>query len=471
MRKLLVIPVLLALVFLARGAFYYRGIYVSPPSEPPAAPVSQATYPPPAPLPTPAQRGAGAMLLDLAHENSFAPFEIGSLITRVLDRGVAVDYLEKARDLGEKLKGASSLVVILPQKAYDREEIRLVRDFVKKGGKLVLVSDQTRTDDINGLSGEFGVIFEVGYLYNVRENAGNYTYIHLNDFAPNDLTRNLKRVVFFTSGSLVPADRGIMFSDGNTISSMQERREKFVTALLTEDSRVLAIHDMTFFMEPYNTYADNPQFLSNLADYLALSKRTFQLADFPYFFRPSLDVVQKDVPDSALDLKNFLKTAKRVVEIRDKEDLQRDMLFLGLFDGAAQVQPYLQRGEISLEGEIDVKGVGRFPKVGSALLRLEEKEGRRALVVLADTKGTLSEAVEALQKGQIGDYLIKEDLALYRTGKARKEEPTPTPTATPLVTPTGTVTATVTPAGTPTPGGTPRPRPTPSGTPGPMPAP
>ena len=46
--------------------------------------------------------------------------------------------------LAEKLRRADSFAVILPQVAYTETEAALVKQFVQKGGKLLLVSDPAR---------------------------------------------------------------------------------------------------------------------------------------------------------------------------------------------------------------------------------------------------------------------------------------------------------------------------------------
>jgi len=48
-----------------------------------------------------------------------------------------------------------------------------------------------------------------------------------------------------------------------------ETRKKLSPIALAEESKVLAISDLTFMSEPYNGALDNNRLISNIADWLA----------------------------------------------------------------------------------------------------------------------------------------------------------------------------------------------------------
>ncbi len=65
------------------------------------------------------------------------------------------------------------------------------------------------------------------------------------------------------------ADDGIAFVDQNTFPSLIETRKGLSPIALAQESKVMAIYDLTFITEPYNGILDNNQLISNVADWLA----------------------------------------------------------------------------------------------------------------------------------------------------------------------------------------------------------
>jgi len=122
---------------------------------------------------------------------------------------------------------------------------------------------------MNSLSIKFRLIFEPGYLYNMREFEINYRNIFITEFKENEITNDLKKIALYTAGSISSADGGIAFGDENTFSSLIETRKKLSPIVQASESKVLAIYDLTFLTEPYNGVLDNNQLISNIADWLA----------------------------------------------------------------------------------------------------------------------------------------------------------------------------------------------------------
>jgi hypothetical protein len=100
------------------------------------------------------------------------------------------------------------------------------------------------------------------------ENDANYRNIFISKFKENVLTSKLEKIALYTAGSISSDDHNIAFGDENTYSSMIRTIKELSPIALAEDSKVLAIHDLTFLTEPYNGILDNNQFLSNIADWL-----------------------------------------------------------------------------------------------------------------------------------------------------------------------------------------------------------
>jgi len=238
-------------VVLGRGFFYYSGLYSPPPTEMPS--YEHIAVP--------------------SAANAFDVDELSVLTSRLVSRGLTIDFFdpkdENEGNLKEELKKVNAYIIVCPKTKFPKEEREAVVQFVNNGGKLLLIADPTRPSQINSVSLQFGLIFEDDYLYNMKEYEANYRNIFVTEFKENDITRGIKKVALYTSGSITSADSGIAFVDENTFSSLIETRKGQSPIALAEDSKVLASHDLTFMTEPYNGTLDNNQLISNIADWLA----------------------------------------------------------------------------------------------------------------------------------------------------------------------------------------------------------
>lgn len=271
------------IVLVGRGLFFYRGFYHPAPSRMPSYENILVTPAPISEFSDKYTEGKGTILIDLAHDNIFDKEELNVLMLRLVSRGLTIKYLGIKDDLkselsdksesegkkpAENLTPADAFIVVCPKSEFSREELVATDNFVSKGGKLLLIADPNRSGKMNSLSIKFGLLFEPDYLYNMKENDINYRNIFITDFKENELTKNLKKIALYTSGSISSANSNIAFVDENTFSSVIESREKLSPIALAQGGRVLAIYDLTFMTEPYNGILDNNQFISNIADWL-----------------------------------------------------------------------------------------------------------------------------------------------------------------------------------------------------------
>lgn len=373
MRRPWLFPLLVFLGFVVVGAgvFLVRevwpvGKYVPPPRQ--ASPYEQITLPPlpasafyQAPL-TPAR---GMVLVDQAHVNMFLPAEIHSLTSLILAQGFSLASLEKRGELEEKLRQADAFIVISPWLSYSAEEVALVRRFADRGGKLLLISDPARLGEINSLAPEFGATFEEDYLYNLKENAGNYRYIVVRDFQPHPLTQGIKSLALWVAGSISTKDQGLAFGDAQTLSSLYHDLKKPSPIALSQGSRVLLLHDLTFLREPFMTTLDNSRLVANIASWLTQSERAFVLSDFPHFFREAIAIAYADpsLLDMAVELRDFLLEVNKKPEVGERRGASpnQDLVFLGLFRHASQVEEYLAKGniQVTVPGEISGRMVDK----------------------------------------------------------------------------------------------------------------
>lgn len=277
-KRIAIVLMGIIVVVLGRGAFYYSGFYSPPPSKIPSYEHIAVPPAPSAEFSENVSEGKGTILVDFAHDNTFDIGELNVLMLRLVSRGLTIKLLGMNDDLKKALSSKEggeevpkSFIIVCPQKEFSGEEKKAIQKFVSDGARLLLVAEPTRPSKINNTSLEFGMIFEPGYLYNLKENEINYRNIFITEFNTSDITKNLKKIALYVSGSISSADDGIAFVDQDTFSSLIESRKRLSPIALTEESKVLGVYDLTFMSEPYNSVLDNNQFISNIADWLASS--------------------------------------------------------------------------------------------------------------------------------------------------------------------------------------------------------
>lgn len=314
----------------------------------------------------------GVVVVDRAHDNRFDMSELNVLQARLAARGQRLETADTSEDLLARLRSARALVLISPGTSLSAAEIQAIMTFLDKGGRLLLVGDPTRygilLDDygdyagldsdathLNDLAAQFGLVFQPDYLYNTVDNEGNFRNIRLTNLSSHALTAGLKTVVFYAAHSLITTDPALISADGDTRSSSSERADLLPVAVVAADGAVLALGDLTFMTEPYNTTYDNDRLVSNIADMLSGAQRRYELADFPFFFRDAVDLVYAGDPLLDTDLlkggntlQDLFTAQDRRLAVADAEDAARDTLFFGLYREADEVQPYLAAAGVTL---------------------------------------------------------------------------------------------------------------------------
>jgi hypothetical protein len=447
----------------------------------------------------------GTILVDQAHDNRFHMAELNVLQARLASRGQHLEPVVASADLADQLRYARALVVISPGADWTPAEIDQVRQFVDKGGRLLLITDPTRflvemdesgsytldydTPYMNDLAARFGVLFQPDYLYNTVENEGNFRNIKLTDLGDSSLTQGLNEVVFYGTHSIVSQEPVLIATSGETRSSDSQRSDQLPVAVLAAEGQVLALGDLTFLTEPYNAAYDNDRLVAHIADFLSGVQRQYDLADFPYFFGDAVDLVfagdpllNGDLLMNSGDLQALFARLGKELTVRSTEGETRDTLFVGLYDQAEEVEPYLAAAQITLlitptesvetlptpvpplrptatptpaitapltitapvtpiapapaeitataevtatpQNRIAVESMGKMVLTGTSLLLLETRGERQVLVVLADTEESLNSAVERLAGGDLEGCVVQEmdslqgELALCPTSEA-----------------------------------------------------
>ena len=365
----------------------------------------------------------GVVLVDSAHRNSFRQSEVATLLSKISGRGANVEYLGDFRAteadkrlslFEESLRRANALLVILPRDAYTAAEADLVESFVRKGGKLLLVSDPTRTQQINSLAERFGLNFQPDYLFNQKENDLNFQHIFVREFQPEELTSGVNAVAFYTAGSIQTSGPGIAFTSESTESSLAVSGAGLSPIAWGNSRNVLAVADFTFMIPPHNSALDNDQLMSNIADYLTSDSREYVLNDFPHFFRngsgQDVDIVvgQPSLLGSGAAVKNGLSEFGIASGLAASEDFGRDTVFLGLHEDSLRVAGYLQAAGIRVDDSLSGPFGEGFALEGAAIAVLDRNRDRHVLIILADTPDTLAKAVDRLLDGQYRQDLVND---------------------------------------------------------------
>ena len=470
MRKAAILLVILLLLLLAPLAVRYLQFY-RPFSAARAAPPIYTGDAIPA-VPTPAtsaftdepiaNRGDadgtdGIVVLDQAHDNQFDLAEIAHFDSLLSGRGYQLAPLTEG-ELADALRPADALIVIAPLSGYSPAEALAVREFVARGGRVLLVGDPTRYNvefdeadifappiirsaqvPLNDLANAFDITFRGDYLYNTVANEGNFRNILLDEagFAPGALTDGLERLAFYSSHSLElgPSAAALLSGDDDTWSSATDRPGGLALAALSpagDDAAVLALGDFHFLIEPYNAVYDNGAFAARVADFLtANGDGPPALAAFPYFLRAPVDLTYSGDPelgpdafDDIIGLQAALRGVGLPLALAAEPAAGRDLLTLGLYNQAEDVADALERAGIELtirpaisppaneaEEEEDngsngaeeagvrviESSLGTLQMSGSALILLDATDERRQVIVLAASNDGLESALQRLQ--------------------------------------------------------------------------
>ena len=486
MRKAALLVVIFLALLLApltvRYFQHYRPLAAAPPTPPAYSAAGIAAVPTPAagdfddePAISRVATGttSGLVVLDQAHGNQFTREELAALDGLLAARGLELRPLTED-GLSDALRPADALVVIAPVRGYTTAEAQAVVDFVARGGRVLLVGDPTRyniefdeTDifappivetaqvPLNDLANAFGITFRGDYLYNTVENEGNFRNILLDGegFGDGPLTDGLEQLVLYSSHSLQlgPAAVPLLSAGDDTWSSATDRPGGLTLAALSpaesDAGQLLAVGDVHFLLEPYNTVYDNGAFAARVADFLAGGAADGGLARFPYFYDSPVDLTYSEDPDlgpDALDEIIALQGAFRALglslALADEPAAGHDTLILGLYNRAEDVAGLLDAAGVELvispaiapaadaappanAVRVIQSDLGDVSMSGTALILLSDEGERQQVVVLAAGNDGLESAVGRLLGAAEGGVdlsgcLLQDNLALCPTNVA-----------------------------------------------------
>lgn len=452
MKKNLLFIALAALVLpvLARGLWFYRG---APSQRPPVATPDYASLEvPQAPLreggteAEDVEQMGGVVLFDLSHGNRFAMPEVAAFTEAVSQRGGRAETLIDPALLEFNLKYVRAFVVVSPSVAFLPSEIRLVREFVERGGKLLVFTDATRNviyydffadsltvyGDVNAanpLLDPFGITIKNDYLYNLERNEGNYRNVLFDQFGKSELTFGLKEVAFYGAHS-VESPSGLILLQGteSTLSSMDDAHHPSQGgAALSADGNVIALGDFTFMSSPYNSYADNAVFIQNLADFALSGKQTPVLKNFPFIFEDgSVQIYLTEEAQMTAEmvyalgrLQSTLLSAGLQSEFVDEMPENGNAIIIGTYAPVEEIESLADQFGVSFnEGleYISIEGLGDIGKYGNGVLLFEAGKNGNMIVMLSDSVDNLLSLLNTVSSGYLSDCITQGSIAVCGVG-------------------------------------------------------
>ena len=428
----------------------------------------------------------GVVVIDYAHDNALFIEELNVLLGKIVERGYSYEIVtdsvsdedsgsSKKNPLFEKLRYANALILPLARAEYTPAEVTAIRQFVDKGGRVLMIGDPTRTlvmEPLNSVAGAFDIIFANDYLYSLESKDNNYRNVIYTHFSKSPVTSGLEadsKIIFYSGSSVYAPGHEIILADDVTYSSTSEGGRNLAAAALTTDDKVLALGDLTFFSEPYSNAENNETLINNIADFLSGGQRDYELQDFPYLFNPNIDIVYDDSLvfnsqfDDSVKLKTMLEDLDHTVTFLDKIQGENDVIYVGRFDDLEPVEEYLAAAKINIldanqkteleettstpeeeadqnklalinnelpdeesqfvEGRIQIEGVGELERGGATLFHLHQENGRNIFIILSDNPDTNADAFELLFKQKFTDCMVNPSTAVCQTEEPGDRQP------------------------------------------------
>ena len=474
--NLLIVLISLLLPILARGLWFYQGVYVRIPSAQ-SPDYESFTIPQPI-LSTPFTIEAKAesqrlvVLFDDAHNNLFSMPEIDPLTNAIITLGGDVKVLEDKNDLRDSLKEVNALVLIAPNNKYSDQELRYITEFVQRGGRLLVISDPTRVTQeyyesveanvayANQVLEPFNLSFQTDYIYSITHNEGNYRNVYVKAKEENPLTSKVISAVFYGAHTIIGQHIPLLIGDETTLSSQTDQGSGLSVAAMALNERVLALGDMAFITAPFNQVEDNYQLLVNVAQFLVGSPRTRTLADFPDVFTRPVIVLQDAEFDFSQDMLSELAeiqvnylTDDITFSMADAPQSGSDLLVMGLYPPSEDLQPYTDALGIIFNGSttiavptqsteitsqstspeestptpfpairpstgksFSVPGFGQVPNRGFSFILYSQTDERNTLVLLAESKDDLLDLLKMVNNGSLLGCMLQDQIAVCPGG-------------------------------------------------------
>jgi len=227
---------------------------------------------------------------------------------------------------------------------FSSVEVKSVVDFVRKGGRLLLLSeygsDSLQKTNLNDISGKFGIFFEKNIVKEANSINQNCTsLLHLQNFLDHNITKNLRELNIGGTCSLflnrkakplliTPED--LFWSEIYNASSEQwirEEKKQLIVSAFTEfgKGKVAAIGDIDIFTSNSRMgikSLDNRKFLQNLINWLVEPVKGSKVTSFVL---DQLGDLQYEIKESNKILNNIIETLtileKRISNLEENSEI------------------------------------------------------------------------------------------------------------------------------------------------------
>lgn len=474
--QLLIVIICLLLPILARGVWFYQGLYVRIPSaqspEYESFTIPQPNLSTPRAIESQSQSQKLIVLFDQAHSNLFSLPEIDPLTNAIIAMGGDVKVLDDKYDLQGKLKEVNALVLIAPNSAYSDQDLLHITEFVQRGGRLLMISDPTRVSQeyyesvennvsfANHILEPFNLSFQTDYIYSITHNEGNYRNVYVKVKEENPLTEGITTAVFYGAHPITGQHIPLLIGDETTLSSQTDQGSDLSVAAMSLNERVLVLGDMAFITTPFNQVEDNYQLLVNIAQFLVGTPRPRTLADFPDLFTRPVIVLQNADFDFSQDIltelaeiqENYL-TNGISFSMADTPQSGSDLLVMGLYPPSEDLQPYTDDLGINFNGNtainsttlapeptlppdatpqpsptpfpaikpasgkfFSVPGFGQVPNRGFSFILYSQSDERNTLILLAESQDDLLDLLKMVENGSLNGCMLQPQIAICPGG-------------------------------------------------------
>lgn len=451
MKKNLILIALSALILpaLLRSVWFYQGIVQRPEI---ATPDYQSFHAPEAPLDASVtndgdlQQYQGIVLLDRVHGNQFRPTEVDSLTGALERRGGQVEQLTDSSLLEDKLKYSKAFISISPIDSFSSEEIRLLKNFANRGGRILVFTDATRYtlyyDDVSGnpipygdvntanaLLAPFGISINNDYLYDLESNEGNFRNVRFENFSKSELTFGLKEATLYGTHS-VESSTGQILLQGveTTLSSINDANDpEKGGAALSQNGNVAAFGDLTFLTPPYHQYADNAVLIANLAEFALTGQQEITLQNFPHLFtgQSVQAYLSKDFSKTAEMIASlgrlqeslrYLNVSLQIVEEFPKNG---DAILITSLMPSDEFTPLFKKYDLDFgedSGFITLPGFGEVGVYGNGVLLFNPSSKGNQLTLLTENADDMTYLLDLLSGGSLYNCLSQELTAVCSVG-------------------------------------------------------
>ncbi|MBY8986467.1 MAG: hypothetical protein KGD65_15445 [Candidatus Lokiarchaeota archaeon] len=228
----------------------------------------------------------------------------------------------------EILKEIDLLVIGNPiDDFFSSIEVKLVVDFVRSGGGLLLMSeygsDFLQKTNLNDIAGKFGINFEKNLVKEVNKANQNYiSTLHISDFLKHQITKHIREIKIGGSCSLYLSKEAkpLLQTSQNSWSEIfnssteqwikeDEEREQTIGAFAEfGKGKVVALGDIDIFTSDSNfglNSLDNQKFIQNIINWLIEPVKESKITSF---ILNQLGDLQFEIRESNKILNNIIET-------------------------------------------------------------------------------------------------------------------------------------------------------------------